>query len=38
MNCKIDKLAISRRCIETNPSENDPESCEAKMFKGKMMK
>lgn len=35
MNCKIDKLAISRRCIETNPSENDPESCEARLFKGK---
>lgn len=38
MNCKIDKLAISRRCIETNPSENDSESCEARLFKGKMMK
>ena len=39
MNCKIDKLAIRRTCIETKvPSENDTESCEAKMFKGKMMK
>lgn len=35
MNCKIDKLAISRRCIETVPSENDSESCESRLFKGK---
>lgn len=36
MNCKIDKLAISRRCIEAkDPSENDSESCEARLFKGK---
>tara|TARA_Y100000389_G_scaffold48113_1_gene43313 strand:- start:163 stop:579 length:417 start_codon:yes stop_codon:yes gene_type:complete len=34
MNCKIDKLAISRRCIETNPSENDSESCESRLYKG----
>ena len=36
MNCKIDKLAIRRTCVETVPSENDSESCEAKIFKGKM--
>jgi len=36
MNCKIDKLAIRRTCVETNPSENDSESCEAKIFKQKM--
>jgi hypothetical protein len=37
MNCKIDKLAIRRTCIEaTDPNENDTESCEAKIFKNKM--
>jgi hypothetical protein len=34
MNCKIDKLAIRRTCVETVPSENDSESCESRLYKG----